>query len=64
MIVFPPASHMPLKSLWSRLLLHDHEPSPASFALHFKSLLMLLLPASQGSVSEFHSPRQLSSTGS
>jgi len=63
-VVFPPASHKPLKPLWSPLLLHDHEPSPALFALRFKSLLMLLLPASQGSLSEFHSPRQLSSTGS
>jgi len=57
MVVFPPASHMPLKPLWSRLLLHDHEPSPASFAPRFKSLLMLVLPASQGYAPEFHSPR-------
>ena len=62
-VVFPPASHMPLKPLWSPLLLHDHEPSPVSFALRFESLLMLLLPASQGSVSEFQSPGQLFSTG-
>jgi hypothetical protein len=35
------------KSLWSRLLLYDLEPSQASFALRFKSLLMTLLPSSE-----------------
>jgi hypothetical protein len=41
---FPFALHIaiqePFKPLWSRLLLHDHEPFGLSFALCFKSLLM------------------------
>ncbi|PNF14474.1 hypothetical protein B7P43_G00822 [Cryptotermes secundus] len=36
----------PFKPLWSRLLLYELEPSRASFALCFKTLLMTLLPAS------------------
>jgi len=50
-VVFPFAFHIavqqPLKPLWSRLLLYDLEPSQASFALRFKSLLMTLLLASE-----------------
>jgi len=50
-VVFPFAFHIavqqPLKPLWSRLLLYNLEPSQASFALRFKSLLMTLLPASE-----------------
>jgi len=50
-VVFPFAFHItvqqPLKPLWSRLLLYDLEPSQASFALRFKSLLMMLLPVSE-----------------
>jgi hypothetical protein len=49
-VVFPFAFHMavqqPLKPLWSRLLLCDHEPSQPSPVLCFMSLLMSLLPAS------------------
>jgi hypothetical protein len=41
------AVHHPFKPLWSRLLLHDLEPSQASFALRFKLLQMTLLPASE-----------------
>jgi hypothetical protein len=67
-VVFPFTFHItvqqPLKPLLSRLLLHDHEPSLASFALCFKSLLMSLLPVSEEFVSEFPSPRHLSSCGS
>jgi hypothetical protein len=40
------AVRQPFRPLWSRPLLHDHEPSRASVALCFKSLLMSLLPAS------------------
>jgi hypothetical protein len=50
-VVFPFAFHIAVqqlfKPLWSRLLLYDLEPSQASFALRFKSLLMTLLPASE-----------------
>ena len=50
MVVFPFAFHIavqqPFKPLWSRLLLYELNPSRASFALCFKSLLMTLLPAS------------------
>jgi len=48
MVVFPFAFHIavqqPVKPLWSRLLLYFLEPSQASFALRFKSLLMMLRP--------------------
>jgi hypothetical protein len=54
-IVFPFAFHIavqqPFKPLWSRLLLYELEPSRASCALCFKSLLMTLLPASVSGVS-------------
>jgi hypothetical protein len=54
-VVFPFAFHIavqqPFKPLWSRLLLYELEPSRASFALCFKSLLMTLLPASVFGVS-------------
>jgi hypothetical protein len=50
-VVFPFAFHIAVqqsfKPLWSRLLLNDLEPSEASFALRFKSLLMTLLRASE-----------------
>jgi hypothetical protein len=66
--VFPFAFHIavqqPFRPLWSLLLLHDHEPSRASFALCFKSLLMSLLPASGEFLLDFPSPRHLSSSGS
>jgi hypothetical protein len=46
-VVFPFAFHIaaqqPFKPLWTRLLLYELEPSRASFALCFKSLLMTLL---------------------
>jgi hypothetical protein len=49
--VFPFAFHIAvqqsLKPLRSRLLLYDLEPSQAPFALHFKSLLMTLVPSSE-----------------
>jgi hypothetical protein len=65
--VFPFAFHItvqqPFGPLWSRLLLRDHEPSLASFALCFKSLLMSLLPASGEFLLDFPS-RHLSSSGS
>jgi hypothetical protein len=55
-VVFPFAFHtavqQPFKPLWSRLLLYELEPSRASFALCFKSLLMTLLPASVFAVSQ------------
>jgi len=68
-VVFPFAFHIavhqPLKPLWSRLLLSDLEPSQASFALRFKSLLMTLLPASEEFfLSKFPSSSYLSSSGS
>jgi hypothetical protein len=60
-VVFPFAFHIavqqPLKPLWSRLLLCDHEPSRPSTVLCFMSLLMSLLPISWEFVSEFPSPR-------
>jgi hypothetical protein len=40
LFAFHIAVQQPFKPLWSRLLLYDHEPSQASFALCFKSLLM------------------------
>jgi len=47
---FPFAFHIavqqPFKPIWSHLLLYKLEPSRASFALRFKPLLMMLLPAS------------------
>ena len=50
-VAFPFALHVavqqPLKPLWTRMLLYDLEPSQASFPLRFKSLLMMLLPASE-----------------
>jgi hypothetical protein len=65
-VVFPIAFHIavqqPFKSLWSRLLLYDLEPSQASFALLFKSLLMTLLPASEEFLLKFPSSRYLSSS--
>jgi hypothetical protein len=67
-VVFPFAFHIavqqPFRPLWSRLLLFDHEPSRASLALCFKSLLMSLLPASGEFLLDFPSPRYLSSSGS
>ena len=49
MVGFPFAFHIavqqPFKPLWSCLLLRELKPSRASFALCFKSLLMMLLPA-------------------
>jgi hypothetical protein len=67
-VVFPFAFHIavqqPFKPLWSRLLVYDLEPSQASFALLFKSLLMKLLPASEEFLSKFPSSRYLSSSGS
>ena len=49
-VVFPFAFHIavqqPFKPLWSRLLLHELEPSRAAFAQCFKPLLMTLLLAS------------------
>jgi hypothetical protein len=66
-IVFPFAFHIavqqPFKPLQSRLLLYDLEPSQASFALCFKSLLMTLLPASENFLSKFPSFRYLSLSG-
>jgi hypothetical protein len=66
-VVFPFAFHItvqqPFKPFWSRLLLYDLEPSQASFALRFKSLLMTLLPASDEFLSKFHSSSYLSSSG-
>jgi hypothetical protein len=60
-VVLPFAFHIavqqPLKPLWSRLLLCNHEPSRPSTVLCFMSLLMSLLPASGEFVSEFPSPR-------
>jgi hypothetical protein len=62
-VVFPFAVHIavqqPLKPLWSRLLLCDHEPSQPSTVLCFMSLLMSLLPTSGEFVSEFPSPRAI-----
>jgi hypothetical protein len=67
-VVFPFAFHIAVQQLfrplWSRLLLHNHEPSRASFALCFKSLLMSLLPASGELLLDFPSPRHPSSSGS
>ena len=67
-VVFPFAFHVavqqPFKPLWSRLLLYHLEPSQASFPLRFKSLLMMLLPASKEFLSKFPSSRYLSSSGS
>jgi hypothetical protein len=67
-VVFPFAFHVavqqPFKPLWSRLLLHDLEPSKASFPLRFKSLLMMLLPAPEAFLSKFPPSRYLSSSGS
>jgi hypothetical protein len=61
MVVFPFAFHIavlqPLKPLWPRLLLCDHEPSQPSTVLCFMSLLMSLLSASGEFLSEFPSPR-------
>jgi hypothetical protein len=45
-------------------LLYDLEPSQASFALRFKSLLITLLPASEEFLSKFPSSWYLSSSGS
>jgi hypothetical protein len=49
-VVFPfafqMAVHQPFKPLWSYLLLYELEPTPASFALCFKTLQMTPLPAS------------------
>jgi hypothetical protein len=56
-VVFPFAFHItvqqPLKPLWSRLLLCNHEPSQPFTVLCFMSLL----PASGEFLSEFPSPR-------
>jgi hypothetical protein len=62
-VVFPFAFHIAVqqtfKPLWSRLLLYDLEPSQASFALRFKSLLMTLLSAPEEFLSKFSSSRYL-----
>jgi hypothetical protein len=67
LIIFPFGFHVavqqPFKPLWLRLLLHDHGPSLALFALCLKSLLMSLLPASEEFVLECLSSRHLSSSG-
>jgi hypothetical protein len=67
-VVFPFAFHIavqqPFKPLRSCLLLYDLEPSQASFALRFKSLLMMLLPASEKFLLKFPSSRYLSLSGS
>jgi len=47
LFAFYTAVQQPFNPLWSRLLLYDLEPSPASFALRLKSLLMTLSPASE-----------------
>jgi hypothetical protein len=64
-VVFPFAFRIavqqPLKLLWSRLLLCDHEPSWPPTVLCFMSLLMSLLLASGEFVSEFPSPRVIHS---
>jgi hypothetical protein len=66
-VVLPFAFHIavqqPFKPLWSRLLLYDLEPSQASFALRFKSLLTTLIPASEEFLSKFPSSRYLYSSG-
>jgi hypothetical protein len=68
MVVFPFAFNIavqqPFRPLWTRLLLHDHESSRASFALCCKSLLMSLPPASGEFLLDFPSPRNFSSSGS
>jgi hypothetical protein len=60
-VVAPFAFHIAVLQLFKpfrpRMLPHDYEPSLASFSLCFKSLLMLLLLASQEFVLEFPSPR-------
>jgi hypothetical protein len=63
LFTFHIAVQQPFKPLWSRLLLYDLEPSQASFALRFKSLLITLLPASEEFLSKFPSSRYLSSSG-
>jgi hypothetical protein len=67
-VVFPFAFHIavqqPFKQLWPHLLLYDLKPSRASFALHFKLLLMTLLPASEEFLSKFPCSRYLSLSGS
>jgi hypothetical protein len=45
-------------------LLYDHEPSGASFAVCFKSVPMLLFPASEECVLEFPYPKHRFSSGS
>jgi hypothetical protein len=52
------------RPLWPRQLLYGRELSRASFALRLNALLMLLQPASEEFVSEVHSLRHLSSSGS
>ena len=65
MVVYPYAVHIavqqPFRPLWSLLLLHDNEPSQVSFAVCFKSLLMLLLPASEEFIGVSFSQALLSS---
>jgi hypothetical protein len=67
-VVFSFAFHIalqqPFKPFWLCLLLQDHKPSRASFALCFNSLLMSLLPASGKFLFKFPSPKHLSSSGS
>jgi hypothetical protein len=67
-VVFPFAFHTEVqqlfKPLWTHLLLYDLEPSQASCALCFKSLLMRLLPASEKFLSKYPSSRYLSLSGS
>ena len=61
-VVFPFALHIAVqgafKPLYVRLLLYDHEPSRASFALCWK----IPLPASEEYVSELSSPGHVSSS--
>ena len=65
-VVFPFVLHIAVqqlfKPLWSLLLLHIHEPSQVSFALCFKSLLMLLFPASEDFIGVPFSKALLSSS--
>ena len=56
-IAFYIAVQQPFKPLWSRLLLYEHEPSCASFALCFKSLLIPLFPASEEFAPKFPARR-------
>jgi hypothetical protein len=61
--VFRVAVQQPFKPLWSGLLLHDHGPPRALFAVYWKSLMMSLLPASEVLILECPSSGHLSSSG-